>query len=144
MKSLTFYKRLSIALFFCNVAVLLFFWYNKPHHPRPETITTRLNFTGQQKEIIDQLEKEHHTLKRSLMQTDIQLHKQLFRSLNDNQPNTVILQQIQENKTTIDSVTYVFFQTISTHCSTTQKEELSKFIDHQLHQLKPHKQKKQK
>lgn len=117
-----------------------FFWFGgPPPPPRPGDkphLAEKFGIEGENKSRVNQLEREHHKEKRTLIQKDRELHVKLYENLgrNDSIAN-VYLDKINHNKMEIEQMTYAFFDTISTYCNDTQKAALRQFCQEGLRDM---------
>lgn len=140
MKSLKFYKTIIVILIICNIAMLAFIWFGKPPHPpKPgeHKLSSELGITGSSKEIADKLEREHHKQKRKLVDLDVDLHTKLYKGIGSENNSEAILKEIESNKRELEEMTFTFFDEIANLCNDAQKEELQKFVEHHLNNLRP-------
>lgn len=141
MKSTRFYKLIILLLVVINIGTLLFVWLNRPPHPPGPGDTPHLadqiGLTGENKVAIDILEKEHHKDKQVLMKRDFELHKEMFDLVGSDQNSDSIIALLNENKETIEQMTFDFFDEIANHCNDQQLEKLKDFIQHRMIEMRP-------
>ena len=140
MKSLKFYKIIIAALVILNLSTLAFYWFRKPPHPpKPgkHELSLMLNLEGDAKSKVDALEVEHHKQKKILVHKDHDLHKQLFNQIGSGKSTDELLSQIDKNKEEIESMTFLFFDEVASHCDEKQKKELIQFVQKRLNSLRP-------
>ena len=140
MKSPKFYKTIIAILVIVNISMLAFMWFGKPPHPpKPgeHKISNELGITGPSKKIADELEKEHHKEKRKLVDLDVDLHTKLYKGIGSEIDSEAILNEIDSNKRELEEMTFSFFDEIANLCNDSQKEELKKFVEHHLNNLRP-------
>lgn len=138
MKSLKFYKILSLVLVILNIATLAFFYFSKPPHPpRPGEahLANEIGLTGENRKIVDALEINHHLKKRKLMDKDFELHQKLFKELSDEQAANKLIEQINDNRAEIERMTYNFFSEVAAKCNEKQKEKLDEIISRSLRMI---------
>jgi len=138
MKSLTFYKTLSMLLVIINLGTLAFFYFTAPQKPpRPDTarLAQDIGLTGVNKQKSDALEIQHHKEKRQLMKTNFTLQKQLYAHLDAPEKSAEILSKIHANREETDRMTFEFFRSIAALCTKEQRKKLDKIIDHGLKRI---------
>jgi len=133
MKSLKFYKSLSLVLFLVNVGVLVFFWVNRPPHPHERILLSELlELKGQVKNEVDIMEKQHHIEKRRLIKEDKLLHKRMMNSVGSGKTFDSFQVQLSANKSKIERMTFEFFDDITSKLDSNQRIKLKAFINSQL------------
>ncbi|MCR9172100.1 MAG: hypothetical protein NXI10_06395 [bacterium] len=138
MKSLKFFKILSVTLLILNIATLSFFYFNRPPGPpRPgeARLAEEIGLTGDDKKQVDKLEIAHHKQKRALIQKNFRLQKKLYQSLENDLSSNEIMQQIHETRAETDRMTYEFFSEVATYCNKKQRKKLDEMIDKGLRQI---------
>lgn len=138
MKSLKFYKILSITLLILNIVTISIFFFHRPPGPPPPgeaRLANDIGLTGKAKKKVDALEIQHHKDKRALIRTNFKLQKKLYNSLTDDEASKETLNEIHENRAKIDEMTFQFFSKVATYCNKTQRQNLENMIEHRLHQI---------
>lgn len=138
MKSLKFYKILSITLLILNIVTLSIFYFNRPPGPpKPgeARIANELGLTGAKKKKVDALEIQHHKDKRALVKQNFELQKQLYNAIDNEEKSSEIMVKIHENRAETDRMTFTFFKDIATYCNKSQRKELDKMIDNGLRRI---------
>lgn len=138
MKSLKFYKILSITLVIINLGTLAFFYFNRPPEPPPRgkaRLADKIGLTGADKKKSDALEIRHHKDKKKLVGQNFKLQQQLYESLADNERSQAILSEIHKNRMETNKMTYEFFSEISMLCNDKQRKELDKMIKKGLRRI---------
>ncbi|MDB2657214.1 hypothetical protein N9Y60_04080 [Crocinitomicaceae bacterium] len=141
MKSIKFYKILSITLLILNLVTLsIFFISGPPGPPRPGEahLAEEIGLTGTTKKKVDALEIKHHKDKRALMRHNFQLQKKLYNALTDEETSSAILEQIHANRSETDRMTFEFFSEVATQCNQKQRKKLDEIIDHGLRRITNH------
>lgn len=138
MKSLKFYKILSIVLVILNLVTIAFIYFNKPPGPPPPGeahLANEIGLTGASKKKADALEIQHHKDKKKLTGENFRLQKRLFESLKDDDKSKEILEQISANRIETDRMTFEFFSEIADLCDASQRKELDKMIKQRLRRI---------
>lgn len=140
MEGTRFYKLIIIALVALNVGTLAYFQLTKPPHPpRPDrgNLTRQLELENGVKSKVDAFAKQHHMDKKVLIQKDHELHRKLFNRIGSGKPTYDLLDQIDKNKSKIESMTFIFFDDVAKHCNENQKKKLIKFVQKRLNRIRP-------
>lgn len=138
MKSIKFYKILSITLLILNIVTLSIFFLNRPPGPpKPgeARLAAEIGLTGSAKKKVDALEIQHHKEKRALIKKNFELQTKLYNSLSNDEVSAKILLQIHETRAETDRMTFEFFSEVATHCNKQQRKKLDEMIDHGLRQI---------
>ncbi|XOV69228.1 MAG: hypothetical protein ACFHU9_08590 [Fluviicola sp.] len=138
MKSIKFYKILSIILLILNIVTLtIFFMHRPPGPPTPgeARLAEEIGLTGSKKKIVDALEIQHHKEKKSLITRNFRLQKQLYSTLGVEEKSAEILMEIRENRVRTDRMTYRFFSEVASHCDQNQRKKLDKIIEKGLRRI---------
>jgi hypothetical protein len=138
MKSIKFYKILSISLLVLNLVTLSIFYFNRPsgpHKPGEARLAEEIGLTGPKKKIVDALEIQHHKEKKALIKRNFQLQKQLYSTLGVEEKSAEILMEIRENRVRMDRMTYRFFSEVASHCDQNQRKKLDKVIEKGLRRI---------
>ena len=138
MKSVKFYKILSITLLILNIVTLSIFYFNRPPGPpKPgeARLAEEIGITGSDKKKVDALEIRHHKDKRALVKKNFELQKKLYNSLTEDEKSAEILMQIHKNRAEIDRMTFEFFDEVASYCNKKQRKELDAMIDHGLRRI---------
>lgn len=145
MKSLKFYKTLSILLLVLNLGTISFFLFTKPPHPpKPgeHQISNEIGLDGAVKKKVDALEAKHHKEKRALMKRDFKLHQQLYKELSDTSAAEELITKINENREELETMTFKFFSEVAENCNKEQRQKLDEMINHSLRRITNHPPKK--
>ncbi len=138
MKSLKFYKILSITLLILNIVTISIFYFNKPPGP-PKPGEARLakdiGLTGNTRKKVDALEIQHHKDKRALMKDNFELQKQLYNSLSDEEKSAEIMVKVHKNRAETDRMTFEFFSEVASYCNEKQRKKLDEIIDQGLRRI---------
>lgn len=143
MKGTRFYKLLIIVLVILNIGTLAYFQLSKPPHPphppKPGhgILALELNLKGDSKSKVDALEKQHHKDKKVLIHRDHDLHRKLFNKIGSVEPTQDLLDQIDKNKSEIESMTFTFFDDVAEYCNEKQKKVLIEFVQKRLNRIRP-------
>lgn len=136
MKGIRFYKLVIAVLIIVNIVTLSFMWFRRPPHPpRPgeqPKLSIEIGLTGDAKQKVDLLEKTHHTEKRKLIQTDRELHQQIFDAVGTSHPPIELQEKLDANKSKMERMTFEFFNDVAKQCDSTQKIQLNEFISRAL------------
>jgi hypothetical protein len=138
MKSLKFYKILSVTLLILNIVTLtIFFLHKPPGPPKPgeARLAKEIGLTGSKKKTVDALEIQHHKDKKALIRKNFKLQKQLYSSIGNDEKSEVILAQIHENRSETDRMTFEFFNEIASYCNKAQRKKLDAMIDKGLRRI---------
>lgn len=138
MKSLKFYKILSITLVILNLATLAFIYFGRPPGPPPPgeaRLADEIGLTGENKKTSDALEIEHHKDKKELADENFQLQKKLYGSINGQGNSQGILIKIHANRSETDRMTFEFFSEVAKLCNDSQRKKLDAMIDRSLHRI---------
>ncbi|MFT5858318.1 MAG: hypothetical protein ACI865_000404 [Flavobacteriaceae bacterium] len=137
MKSLKFYKTLTVLLVLLNLGTLVFFWFNKPPQgpPKPGALAAQLEIV-QDVELVTALEAAHHKEKRKLMTKDRNLHDLLFSKIGSGEDVTALREKITINHLEIETMTYDFFDTVAAYCNESQLKELKSSVGKAFGQLR--------
>lgn len=138
MKSIKFYKILSITLLILNLVTLsIFFISGPPGPPRPGEayLAEEIGMTGSTKKTVDALEIKHHKDKRALKRKNFELQKKLYNSLTDEEQSAEIMLQIHENRMKTERMTFEFFREVASYCNKKQRKKLDESIDHGLRRI---------
>ncbi|GAB5419295.1 MAG: hypothetical protein Crog4KO_27240 [Crocinitomicaceae bacterium] len=144
MKSLKFYKILSITLVILNLITIGFIYFNRPPGPPPRgeaRLANDIGLTGESKKKVDALEIQHHKDKRKLVKENFQLQRKLYGQLSDSEKSQAILTEIHANRTEMDRMTFEFFSDVAELCNEEQRKNLDNIIDKGLRRITnlPHK-----
>jgi len=145
MKSLKFYKILSVVLLALNIGTISFFLLTKPPHPpkpREHQISNEIGLDGEAKKKVDALEVKHHKDKRALMKRDFKLHLQLYKELSDTSAAEELITKINGNREELETMTFGFFSEVAKNCNTEQRKKLDEMINHSLRMITNHPPKK--
>lgn len=138
MKSLKFYKILSITLVIINLVTIAFIYFGRPPG-RPAQGEARLaneiGLTGEDKKKSDALEIQHHKNKKRLVDENLHLQKRLYNSLSESQESQEILMEIRKNRSETDSMTFEFFIEVAELCDNQQRKKLNTMIERSLHRI---------
>lgn len=140
MKGERFYKIVIAILVILNLSTLAFFWFNRPPvppHPEEHPLSEMLGLMGINKQKVDELEKEHHILKKKLVKKDMELHEQMYILIGEEADYYSILNDINSNKSDIEKMTFEFFDEVASYCNDDQKMELRRFVHTAFEQLRP-------
>ncbi len=138
MKSLRFYKLVSIILLVLNLGTLAFFYFTKPPHPpKPgeQLISNDVGMEGKIKLETDRLEMAHHKKKQQLMHRNFELHRLLYSNIDDTSKSRVYLEKIHKNQVEIEKITYQFFYQVSEKCTPEQRKKLDQMLERSLRML---------
>ena len=138
MKSIKFYKILSITLLVLNIVTLSFFFLGRPPGPpKPgeARLATEIGLTGTAKKKVDALEIQHHKDKRVLIKHNFELQKKLYNSLSNDDTSAEVLLQIHETRAETDRMTFEFFSEVASHCNQEQQKKLKAMITDGLRQI---------
>lgn len=144
MKSIKFYKILSITLLILNIVTLSIFFFSGPQNPSgppgpPKPGEARLakdiGMTGPVKKKVDALEIEHHKDKKALIRKSFRLQKELYSSLGNDERSTEVLEEIRANRAEIDRMTFEFFSEVASHCNKKQRKKLDTIINKVLRRI---------
>lgn len=143
MKSLKFYKILTVLLVLLNLGTLAFFWLNRPPQgpPKAGALAAQLEIV-KDVELVKSLEAAHHKEKRKLMAKDRNLHDQLFSKIGTGEDVSDLIEKITANYVEIETMTYNFFDSVAVYCNQTQLKRLRTTIGKAFGQLRkspPHK-----
>ena len=137
MKSLKFYKTLSVLLVLLNLGTLAFFLFSQPSQgpPVPGDLAARLGIIDGVEEVTA-LETSHHKEKKKLMSKDRKLHNELFLKVGSGEDVTALRAKIATNYVEIETMTYNFFDSVAVYCNQAQLKELRSTIGKAFGQLR--------
>lgn len=132
------YKLIIATLVIINVGMLIFFVMGKPNHhpPKAGDLVEKLGIEGSKATVVMNLETAHHIEKRKLMDTDRELHEQLFSKIGTDEDVSSIQAKITANFAETEQMTYAFFHEVSEQCTPEQAEELKEIIYHAFRQMR--------
>jgi hypothetical protein len=141
MKGTRFYKIIIALLVVVNLSMLIFMWLGRPPHPpRPgdaPQLANEIGLTDENKSKVDELEKQHHIDKHSLMREDTRLHKEMFSLVGTNKDVDSVQKLLNTNKEEIERMTFDFFNNVADYCNNEQKKILREHIENRLMRMGP-------
>ena len=132
------HKIIIAVLVIVNVGMLVFFFMGRPNHQPPKAgdLSRELGIEGDKSARVEALEKDHHKKKQLLMQTDRELHEELFSKIGTDEDVSMLQEKIEANHAEIEKITFNFFNNVSKECTPEQVEELKKTIHHAFRQMR--------
>jgi len=138
MKTIRFYKTLIVVLILVNLTTLFFLWNGprRPKHPERNELVEMLDLTGNSKTKILVLQDDHFRKKDALIKRSRNLHESLFKSFNDPSKDSaeikLLIDKIVENQRETEQMTFDYFKTVSSLCSTDQQKKLQELLHNVL------------
>ena len=125
MKRETVFKLIIALLILVNGVTLFFTFGRKKHLDMRTELVSILKLEGEEKEAVLALQKEHFEIKDQLMKANYYKYDSLFSLLKTNVMDTLksnrLLQEIAQNHSKIEKMTFQHFTDVAKHCNKEQK-----------------------